>query len=222
MRATVTPEGETSNPYHESRSLWNERYLDLVRARWNWQRIALVLALSNAIVAVALVWHSAQSKVVPYIVRVDEAGQSLVIGPATASTVADPKLVGFELAAYVRDARQVTADGSAQKNLLERVYRQTAGAAIATLNDHFRTADPFLAARSGTVMPSVRSTLQLGDRTWQVEWLETHRTLEGRLSGEETWVGQFEVAVDPPTAAEELVANPLGFKVTRISWSRKF
>ena len=82
--------------------------------------------------------------------------------------------------AYVRELRQVTADGAAQKNLLERVYRQTAGPAIGSLNDHFRAADPFLAARSGTVMPSVRNTLQLGDRTWQVEWVETRRTLEGK------------------------------------------
>jgi type IV secretion system protein VirB5 len=218
----MAAEAQTSNPYHEARSIWNERYLNLVRARWNWQLIALVLAISNVIVAVALVWLSAQSKVVPYIVRVDEAGQSLVIGPATASTIADPKIIGFQLQAYVRDLRQVTADGAAQKNLLERVYRQTAGAAIGTLNDHFRAADPFLAARAGTVMPSVRNTLQLGDHTWQVEWVETRRTLEGKLSGEETWVGQFEVVVEPPTAAAELVANPLGFKVTRISWSRKF
>jgi type IV secretion system protein VirB5 len=215
-------ETQTSNPYHEARGIWNERYLSLVRARWNWQIISLVLALSNLVVALALVWHSAQSKVVPYIVRVEEAGQSLVIGPATASNVADPKIIGFQLQAYVRDARQVTADGAAQKNLLERVYRQTAGPAIGFLNDHFRAADPFLAARSRIVMPSVRNTLQLGERTWQVEWLETHRTLEGKLAGEETWVGQFEVVVEPPSAAEELIANPLGFKVTRISWSRKF
>ncbi|MGH7286940.1 MAG: VirB8/TrbF family protein, partial [Myxococcota bacterium] len=133
----MTSEAQTTNPYHEARSIWNERYQNLVRARWNWQLIALVLALSNVIFALALVWHSAQSKVVPYIVRVDEAGQSLVIGPATASTIADPKIT------------------------------------ISALNEHFRTADPFLAARSGTVMPSVRNTLQLGDRTWQVEWVET-------------------------------------------------
>jgi type IV secretion system protein VirB5 len=218
----MAQDAQTTNPYHEARGIWNERYMSLVRARWNWQIISLVLALSNLVVALALVWHSAQSKVVPYIVRVDEAGQSLVIGPATASSVADPKIIGFQLQAYVRDARQVTADGAAQKNLLERVYRQTAGPAIGFLNDYFRTADPFLAARSRIVMPSVRNTLQLGERTWQVEWVETHRTLEGKLSGEETWVGQFEVVVEPPTAAEELVANPLGFKVTRISWSRKF
>lgn len=211
-----------SNPYHEARGIWNERYLNLVRARWNWQLIALVLALSNLAFALALVWHSAQSKVVPYIVRVDEAGQSLVIGPATASSISDPKILGFQLQAYVRDLRQVTADGAAQKSLLERAYRQTAGAAVGTLNEHFRASDPFVAARSFTVMPRVRSTLQLGERTWQVEWTETRRTLEGRLAGEEAWVGQFEVVTEPPTKAEDVVANPLGFKVTRISWSRQF
>ena len=55
-----------------------------------------------------------------------------------------------------------------------------------------------------------------------MEWNETRRTLEGTVSSEETWVGQFEVVVEPPTLAQEVVTNPLGFKVTRISWSRKF
>lgn len=220
--AAATEAVETTSPYHAARGAWNERYLNLLHARRNWQLIALVAVASNLVVALGLVWQSAQSKVVPYVVRVDEVGQSLVLGPATASTVTDPKIIGYQLQSYVRDLRQVTADGSAQKNLLERVYGQTAGAAIETLHEHFRTTSPFETARQFTVMPSVRSTLQLGDRTWQVEWTETRRTLEGTVSSEETWVGQFEVVVEPPTLAQEVVTNPLGFKVTRISWSRKF
>lgn len=213
---------ETSNPYHEARGVWNERYQNLVRARWNWQLVSFGLLATNLLFGVALVWHSAQSKVVPYVVRVDEAGQSLVIGPAAASRVADPKIVGWQLQNYVRQLRQVTADGAAQKNLLGLAYQQTAGPAIGFLNDYFRAEDPFARARQHTVMPSVRNTLQLGERTWQVEWVETLRTLEGKAAGEQTWVGQFDVVVEPPTSPEEIVTNPLGFKVTRISWSRKF
>ena len=41
----MTSGAQTTNPYHEARSIWNERYQNLVRARWNWQLIALVLAL---------------------------------------------------------------------------------------------------------------------------------------------------------------------------------
>ncbi len=210
------------NPYHEARGIWNERHLNLVRARWNWQLVAFALLASNALFGVALVWHAAQSKVIPYVVRVDDAGQALVLGPAEAASMTDPQVIGWQLQSYVRQLRQVTADGAAQKNLLGLVYEQTAGPAVAFLNDHFRDADPFARARHETVMPSVRTTLQLGERTWQVEWVETRRTLEGKAAGEETWVGQFDVVVEPPTQAEQIVRNPLGFKVTRISWSQKF
>lgn len=213
---------ETTSPYQAARGAWNERYLNLLKARRNWQLIALVAVVSNLVVGLGLVWQAAQSKVVPYIVRVDEAGQSLVLGPATASKVTDPKLIGYQLQSYVHDLRQITADGAAQKNLLERVYAQTAGPAITVLHEHFRAASPFETARQFTVMPSVRSTLELGERTWRVEWTETRRTLDGKVSAEETWVGQFEVLVEPPTQAHDIVTNPLGFKVTQISWSRKF
>jgi type IV secretory pathway TrbF-like protein len=172
----------------------------------------------------ALVWLASQSQVVPYVVRVDEAGQSLVIGPAQASQATDPRIVGWQLQGFVRQVRQVTADRTAQKQLLDRAYQQAAGPAIAFLNAHFRdeATNPFVRSRTEIVMPSVRNTLQIGERTWEVEWVEAKHTLEGKDAGRETWKGQFEVRIDPPSTPEDIVANPLGFKVTRISWSRTF
>jgi type IV secretory pathway TrbF-like protein len=57
----------TSNPYHEARGIWNERYQNLVRARWNWQLIAFGELFVIIVFALALVWHASQSKVVPYV-----------------------------------------------------------------------------------------------------------------------------------------------------------
>ena len=153
--------GETSNPYHEARGIWNERYQNLIRARWNWQLIAFGELFVIIVFALALVWHASQSKVVPYVVRVDEAGQSLVIGPAQASRTTDPRIVGWQLQSFVRQVRQVTADRTAQKQLLDQAYQQAAGPAIAFLNTHFRdeTTNPFERNRTQIVMPSVRRLL---------------------------------------------------------------
>jgi len=65
----------------------------------------------------------------------------------------------------------VDADGAAQKSLLDRAYWQTARPATSALKGRSRAADPFLTARSGTVTPSVRNILPLGDPTSQVEWV---------------------------------------------------
>jgi len=219
---STTP--DTSNPYHQARGIWNERYHNLVRARWNWQLIAFGELFVIVIFALALIWHASQSKVVPYVVRVDEAGQSLVIGPAQASHTTEPRIIGWQLQGFVRQVRQVTADRTAQKRLLDLAYQHAAGPAIAFLNTHFReeATNPFVRNHTVIVMPTVRNTLQIGERTWQVEWVETKHTLEGKDAGQETWKGQFEVLIDPPETPEEIVANPLGFKVTRISWSQTF
>lgn len=221
----MTSAAPTTTPYHRAKNVWNERYQNLVRARWNWQIIAFGELFVIAMFAMALVWHSTQSKVVPYIVRVDDAGQSLVIGAAEGTTIQDQRVIGWQLQSFVREVRQVTADRTAQKALLDHAYVQTVGAAVPFLNEYFRAeaTNPFVRNRSSIVMPAVKNTLRLGDsNSWQVEWVETVRSLEGKLAEEQTWIGQFDVEIAPPSTPEEIIANPLGFKVTRISWSRKY
>lgn len=215
----------TTTPYHRAKGVWNERYRDLVRARWNWQIIALGELFVIAIFAMALVWHSAQSKVIPYIVRIDEAGQSLVLGAAEASSITDQKILGWQLQSFIREVRQVTADRTAQKALLDHAYTQAAGPAVTFMNDYFRAdaTNPFVRNRTSIVMPEIKNTLRLGaSDTWQVEWTETIRSVEGKIAETQTWIGQFELDVIPPQTPEDIVSNPLGFRVTSISWSQKF
>ncbi len=218
----MTTTEPTSNPYTAAQGIWNERNRDLVTAKHNWQILAAVALLSNALLGVGVLWLASQSRVVPYIVRVDEAGQSMVVGAATEASVTDPKVIGWQLQEYLRDVRHVTADGAAQKTILRSVYERTAGPATGILNAHFREMDPFLLAKERTVVASVRNTLAIGERTWQVEWTELHRALDGKPLEEQIWTGRFEVVTSPPTTPEEIVTNPLGFRVRGISWSRKF
>ena len=73
------------NPYVEARREWNDRYLDLVRARRWWQvaavsELALVATLGGGLVAVSL-----QHKTVPYVVEVDALGAAVAVKPAEAA-----------------------------------------------------------------------------------------------------------------------------------------
>ncbi len=217
MRSQTVPE----NPYEAARFEWNERYRSFITAKRNWQILAVVAVVVNALLGWGLLWQASQSRVVPYVVRVDEVGQTLVLGPATASNVADPQVIAWQLQHYVRDVRSVTADRSAQKRVLEAAYERTAGSATQFLNEHFRAQNPFEGMTKGTVSIEIRSVLRVGDASWKLEWRETHRGLDGRHIRDEDWTGQFTVRVEPPMTPEGLARNPLGFRVTHISWARQ-
>jgi type IV secretion system protein VirB5 len=209
------------NPYERAKSVWNERYRSFVTAKRNWQILAVTALLSNAAQAGGMVWLASQSRVVPYIVRVDDVGKTVVLGPAQRTTVSDPKVIAWQLGDYLQRARQVTADRTAQKALLERVYGATKGAATITLNESFRERNPFLLMEHHTITASVESLLQLSPETWQADWTEIRRSIDGQTQSTERWTGQFTVAIEPPSTPEGLASNPLGFFVTHITWSRR-
>lgn len=209
------------NPYEAARGVWNERYRRSVTEKRNWQILAALALVANAVQAGGMAWLASQSRVVPYVVRVDEAGQSLVIGPAEEAPAADTRLIAWQLQEYLRRARQVTADRTVQKTLLERVYATTRGPATAYLNEHFRADNPFTVAERSTVEVAIESLLHVSRDTWQLDWTERRRSLDGQTIGEDRWTGQFTVEVDPPRTNDLLLTNPLGFYITQITWSRR-
>ena len=209
------------NPYEAAKDVWNERYHHFLTAKRNWQILAVAALVSNAVQAGGMAWLASRSRVVPYIVRVDEVGRTLVLGPAEATAVTDSRVVAWQIQEYLQRVRQVTADRTAQKNLLEEAYRTTRGTATAFLNEHFRAESPFVVMEHRTVTAQVESLLQVSSTTWQAEWREIQRSVDGQTIGDERWTGQFTVEIDPPHTADEITHNPLGFYVTHITWSRR-
>ena len=82
QRYGQTPEPVT--PFQKAAQLWDERIgASRVQAK-NWRLMAVgSLALSGAL-ACGLIWQSLQSRVVPYVVRVDRLGNAQAVAPATA------------------------------------------------------------------------------------------------------------------------------------------
>jgi len=210
------------NPYVEARREWNDRYLDLVRARRWWQitavaELALVGVLGSGLVALSL-----QHKTIPYVVEVDTLGAATAVKPAEAAgRPTDERVVRYQIVAFVRGTRAVMTDRAAMKRGLDQVYAYARGSARTFLDDNYRTNNPFEIAKTYTVLPAVASLLPLSERSWQVRWSEEQRGLDGTLLGRSTWEAVLAVETVPPTAADAIQVNPFGLFVTEIRWSKQ-
>src|SRR2546426_2519515 len=155
-----------SNPYVEARREWNDRYLDLARARRWWQlaagaELALVGILAGGLVALSL-----QHKTVPYVVEVDSVGAAVAVKPAEAAgRPTDERIVRYQLAAFIRGARAVMTDRAAMKRSFEQVYAYARGPARMFLDEHYRSNNPFEIAKTYTVSSAITSLLQVSDRS---------------------------------------------------------
>ena len=210
------------NPYVEARREWNDRYLDLVRARRWWQlaavaELAMIGGLGGGLVALSL-----QHKTVPYVVEVDALGAAIAVKPAEpAGRATDERIVRYQLAAFVRGARTVMTDRTAMKRGLDQVYAYARGSARTFLDDHYRANNPFEMAKTYTVLPAVVSLLQVSERSWQIRWSEEQRGLDGTLMGKSTWEAVLAVETIPPSTAEAVQVNPFGLYVTEIRWTKQ-
>jgi type IV secretion system protein TrbF len=206
------------NPYLSARREWNERYGDYIARAHNWRKAAFAALAVSAILAVGVVWQAAQSKVVPYVVEVDKLGDPLVIGRADRAAPADARVTRAQLATWIVDVRSISSDPTAQKAALARAYAFTAATATSFLNDYYRDHSPFGQAR--TVAISVDAVLQTGDQTYQIQWTEDARDLQGREIGTTHWLASLTLAFDPPTDERGMLSNPLGLYVVGINWTQ--
>ena len=85
------------NPYLAARHEWDERYGDLVTRAKNWRTMALVSGLIALVATGGMLWLSARSRVVPFVVLMDSLGRPLASGMADQASVGDDRLKRAEL-----------------------------------------------------------------------------------------------------------------------------
>src|SRR6266478_4094846 len=90
--------------YLQARREWDERYGDLVLGKRNWQIASGGLMLLSLILALAIVWMSARTKVIPFVVEVDKLGYPITIPSAALTPSTAPATVErmkrYEIAAW--------------------------------------------------------------------------------------------------------------------------
>jgi type IV secretion system protein VirB5 len=213
---------ETYSPYLAARREWDERYGDLITRARNWRTVALFCSLAALVAVGGVVWLSARSRIVPFVVLVDSLGRPVASGIAEQATVSDDRLRRASILAWVENLRLVTTDGIAQRKAIDHVYAEIASGseAQAFVTEFYRSAQPFQRAQSETVAIEVNSVLPTSDRTFEVDWVETTRDLYGTIKATDRWKGSFSIALNPPTDERLARINPLGVYITNITWAK--
>lgn len=218
----MAKENEIASSYLIARREWDERYGDLISRARNWRLVAILCSAVALVLAVGMIFVSAKSRIVPYVVAVDSLGRQIATAAADQATPNDDRLKRAALFEWVSDLRTVTSDTVAQRKAIDRVYARVANGsqAMALISEYYRSGPPHKRAQSETVSVDVQAVLPTSEKTYQLEWMENTRDIQGQVKSQERWKAAFTIAVNPPT--DELLArlNPLGIYVTAVSWTR--
>ena len=217
-----TTETASFNPYLAARREWDERYGSLITRASNW-RVAAFLALGIAVIETGgMVALAMRSKVVPFVVAVDNLGRVVASGTADQVSATDDRLKRAALVQWVSDWRTVTTDGVAQRKSIDRVYSMIGRGTPAQVqvSEYYRNDPPYKRAQTQMVSVDVKAVYASSDKSWEVEWVETARGLTGDVQSEQRWKGSFTVAVNPPSDEGLARVNPLGLYLTNLSWSK--
>ena len=214
--------------YIQARREWDERYGDLVLGKRNWQITSAGLMLLSLILALGIVWMSARTKVIPFVVEVDKLGYAITIPTAltasnTPATV--ERMKRYEIAAFIRDARAVSSDPAVEQSMLNDLLAHAHGAANKFLESYFHADDfaknPFQLMKHQTVSVQIESILQASPKSYQVRWSETALDMSGAPLGTNHWEAILETEISPQNSTDTVISNPLGFYVTRLSWAEQ-
>jgi type IV secretion system protein VirB5 len=140
QRYGQTPQPET--PYQRAGQLWDERIGTARVQAANWRLMAFgTLALATGL-AVALVWQSLQSRVVPYVVEVDHLGEARAVTPAEASyQPTDPQIAWF-LSRFIKDVRSRSLDPVLMRGDWLQAYDFVSPRGALFLGEYARGNDP--------------------------------------------------------------------------------
>lgn len=212
-----------SNPYIEARREWNERYGTYIARARNWRIMAILSGLIAIMAVGGLVYTSAQNRFIPYIVEVDKLGAASAVGFADRAAPIDQRIIKAYLMRFIEDTRLVSSDAMAQKAAVNRVYSMIAQgtSGLIKLNEYYKDASPFKRAENETVSVEIISVLPITDQTWQCEWSETTRNLQGQVKAKDRWKASVSLAFNPPNDEKQILLNPLGIYAIDINWAQQ-
>lgn len=218
----TVPAGQAlESPYVAGRREWNERYGSYIARTRTWQLVAFASMALSAVLGTALAYNASQSKVQPFIVQVDKLGEAIAVAPAEAVGLPEQRIVRFQLANFITNARSVTPDPIVQKRWLDGVYAISTPSAATFLNDFYRKSDPFKRGQANLVAVEISTALPLSPNSWQIQWTETTRGLNGSVEGTTRWQAILNISTFAPSTPQQIIANPTGVVVEQINWTQQ-
>jgi type IV secretion system protein VirB5 len=213
----------SSAAYLAARQEWLERYGDYITQARNWRMVALLSLIVAGVALTSLVLLARQSRVVPYVVKVDRLGDAVAVERADAAAQPDEAIIKAQLARWLTAVRSVYVDAAAQRALIAEAYAMInrLGSAYGALNDYMRAHDPFERAKTETVAVQVESVLPIAGASWRVEWREEVRSRDGGRVSSTQYQASVAMSFNPPTDEATLRLNPTGLYINSFHWAKR-
>lgn len=215
---TLMENANIENPYLTARREWNERYGEFVKSSTFWMKIALCSVGITSVAVFGLVYIGSQSKLVPYVMKEDEAGRITSVGFPDQKMI-DERVVRANLSEWIVWHRSVVADPNVQRLYAEKAYAflLQGSPAKASLDQWYLDGhDPFVRMQTGMVNVQVQSVLGLSDKTYQIEWTETSVSRNGQPVGQAKYRALVTIETREVDSAT-ILKNPLGIFFQTIS-----
>jgi type IV secretion system protein VirB5 len=211
----------TSNPYLTARFEWNSLFGDIRRAKLQWQLVAFFALFSNIFLIIALYSIAARSQLVPYIVKVDSLGNALYAGFIDKDKEISTLEVNAFLRQFIINARSIISDPFAQKRSIDSVYNASLPPVRKLLDSYYRDSNPFVLSKEVLVEVQVSSVVQKSTRTWQVDWVEIQRGLDGQEHKKSHFEALVTIKHINVNNQELLNSNPLGIYIEHLNWAKQ-
>jgi type IV secretory pathway TrbF-like protein len=209
----------------DAKSEWLAEYSSYTRQGNIWRVVALVEAVILIAGVAGLIYFATTTQFAPYIISVGKDGAPVSAQIAEQGSPVTEKIIHAQLAHWTSDARSVVADGVLQRARIAGVYDLLAGGspARATVDAYYQSPDtsPVQRAAKESDYVNVDQVLPLGNQTYVVQWTETKRGLDGKVTATQHWESSVTVAFSTPTSTDQLLRNPLGMYITQLTWTLK-
>ena len=218
----------TDNPYLNAKRAWNFHTAGLMKSLQIWQLVSLGSLLITLAAIGGLITIGSQSKFIPLVFQQDASGNTLSV--TRADRVGNASIDDYRAAAahFIENIRMVSVDVALQKKAVFQVYSylNQNDAALTKVQEFYSDklhSNPFDRAAHEIVSIEIRSVLQESEDTWQVDWIETVRNLDGTLKEKpaqmKALVTMYQDNELNDVSNESILKNPHLIYVRDFNWS---
>lgn len=221
MYSDYRVEERIETPYQRAKQEWDDRIGGARVQAKNWRIAALLLGVLNIFTLLGLILLASQSRIVPYIIEVDEIGAIKALGAVTEQDFTpSKKVVTYFLSQFVQQVRSIPSDPVVLKQQWLELYHFLTQRAANKMNRYARDSKPFERMQHTTITTEIISVTAISDTSYQVQWKETTFSKENSQIGEDRYTAILHLLIRPPEDQDAILKNPLGIFINDFHWSK--
>lgn len=215
-------DGYPISKYVAARAEWDDRIGSAVIRARNWRFCALFTIALCLLLTGGIIYQSQKSMVTPFVVMLGVDGAPIAVEKALQTNYApQEREIKYFLKEWVRKFRSVPLDPVMAKENWVSAYSQLRGAGLNKMRDVMKQENLTGKLGKETVQIDVQVVVPVSSSTYQVRWIETSFSKEGKVIENRKMTGLFSIEIVPPKDEKEVLSNPLGLLIKDVSWSRE-